>query len=152
MGCNSCAENGNGKTGHSLCCNALYRHSKGRDDDDGGDANSLGYCTDVNGGCSVAEGVCYPGLTCVDTTCVDDPIAYAAAVAAAVAAAADAAEAALVTRSSTGTITKGGPSFVLVVVGLLGAAMMTMTIVQHRRRGLLHRHHYSEVDATPIAV
>jgi hypothetical protein len=154
--CNSCAENGNGQTGHSVCCNAIYRHSLGRDDDDfASDANNLNGCSPVNKVCGPGdEEWCYPGLICVATTTsedcyncwgtcqvpTDNPEAHAAA--------------SLVTSSSsTSNSTTGGPSFVLVVVGLLGAAIIVMTVVlQRRHRGLLRRHQYNEVDATPIAV
>ena len=70
----------------------------------------------------------------------DDPNAHVGAVAS------------LLTSSSTGNTTKGGHSFVLVVVGLLGAAMMALKVVKGRHRGLLRRHQYSDVDATPIDV
>ena len=52
----------------------------------------------------------------------------------------------LLTSSSTGN-TNGGHSFVLVVVGLLGAAMISMKVVQRRHRVFLRRNQYSEVDA-----
>ena len=64
---------------------------------------------------------------------------------------ADVAAALVTSSSSTDITTKDGPSFVLVVVGLLGAAMMALKVaLQRRHRGLLRRHHYSAVDATPF--
>ena len=60
----------------------------------------------------------------------------------------------LVTSTSTDTITHGGPSVVLIVVGLLGAAMMAMKVArqQRRHRGLLRRHQYNEVDNTATSI
>ena len=61
----------------------------------------------------------------------------------------------LVTRSSSmGATTHGGPSFLLIVVGLLGAAMMAMKVArqQRRHRGLLRRHQYNEVDNTATSI
>ena len=66
--CNSCAENGNGQTGHSICCNAIYRHSLGRDDDDDYiSKNGLDNCVPLQKMCFSLgkEGSCYPGLICV---------------------------------------------------------------------------------------
>ena len=88
-------------------------------------------------------GQCSPDLACVYGLCqlkADDPNAHAAS--------------SLLTTSLTGTTTKGGPSFILVVVGLLGAAMMALKVGQRRQRGLLrrNRNQYSEVDANPIEV
>ena len=86
------------------------------------------------------SGECYPNLFCnAAKTCQlkeDDPDACLGG------------GCASLTSSSTGTITNGGYSFVLVVGGLLGAAMMALKVVQRRHRGLLRRHQYSEVDAT----
>ena len=90
------------------------------------------------------SGECYPNLFCnAAKTCQlkeDDPDACLGG------------GCASLTRSSlTGTITQGCSSFVGVVVGLLGAAMlMAMTVALQRRHhgGLLRRHQYSEVDAT----
>ena len=46
----------------------------------------------------------------------------------------------LASSPSTDTTTKDGPSFVLVVVGLLGVAMMALKVaLQRRHRGLLRR-------------
>ena len=53
--------------------------------------------------------------------------------------------------SSTGNASDG-QSFVLVVYGLLGAAMIAMKVVQRRHRVLLRRHQYSEVDATATRI
>ena len=139
--CDACAHSGK-QTG--ACYNAIYTHSCGRDDDDWGDGNDLDLCVDVNHGCLPSQGSCYPGLFCdgpdgsTSSTCTlltDNPEAHAAS-------------SLLTSSSSTGTTTKSGPSFVLVVVGLLGAAMMALKVVQLRYRGLLRRHHYSDVDAT----
>ena len=58
---------------------------------------------------------------------------------------------ALVTSSSIGH-TIDGHSFVFVVVGLPGAAMIAMKIVQRRDRVLLRRNQYSEVDATATRI
>ena len=45
------------------------------------------------------------------------------------------------------------PSFVVVVVGLLGAAMMARKVVKSRHDGVaLRRRQYSEVDPTSIQV
>ena len=99
-------------------------------------------CTDVGDGCEVDGGDCYPGLSCGVTGCrlkKDDPNAHA--------------KSSLVTWSSlTGNTTKGGPSFVFIVVGLLGAAMIAMKVVQRRHRVLLRHHQYSEVDATATRI
>ena len=140
--CDFCAHSGKG---NGECCNAIYTHSCGRDDDDFADGNDVDLCTDVNSGCIVGAGNCYPGLICVDnpnTDCVinpscqlptDNPEAHAAA--------------SLVTWSSlTGNATKGSHSVVLVVIGLLVAAMIATKVVQHRHRVLLHRNQYSEVN------
>ena len=51
----------------------------------------------------------------------------------------------LTTSSLTGN-TNGGHSFVLVVVGLLGAAMIAMKVVQRRHRVLLRLNQYSNPD------
>ena len=143
-GCNACAENGNGQTCHSICCNALYRHSRGRDDDDLLDDNKLTEdCSKPDSHYIVGQGDCYPGLICTvqvsflvdgDAICKipkDNPHAYGTA-------------AALVTSlSSTSTTTTSVSSFVLVAVG---AVMIAMKVVRHRV--LLRRHQYSEVEAT----
>ena len=136
---------------YSICCNAIYCHSLGRDDDDFADGNDLGLCSPLQKKCGPGANNCYPGLICVRDnihyrgmgTCqlpTDNLEAHAAA--------------SLVTSSSsTSNTTTGGPSFVLVVVGLLDAAIIAMTVVlQRRHRGLLRRHQYNAVDATPIAV
>ena len=84
------------------------------------------------------NGDCYPGLVCASSTCTlptDNPEAHAAS--------------SLVTWSSTSTSNTitGGPSFVVVVVGLvLGAALLTLYRFRHRGL-LLRRHHYTAVDA-----
>ena len=154
VACNACAEHGvtYGNVYASVCCNAIYRHSLGRDDDDIADANDLDLCIDRNKeGCIVYQGEdnsgnCYPGLFCnAAKTCQlkeDDPDACLGG------------GCSSLTRSSlTGTITQGsGSSFVWVVVGLLGAAMMALTVVQRRHRGLLRRNQYSEVDATATRI
>ena len=144
VACNECAENGKNQ---GYCCNAIYRHSLGRNDDDFSDGNEVAFCCDVNQDCKVGVDDCFPGLICVDDPnsvganpkCqlnANDPNAHAAA-------------SSLVTSSSSTGNTTGGPSFVLVVVGLLGAAMMALTVVvQRHHRGLLRRHQYSAVDAT----
>ena len=149
--CNACAEHGKGK---GQCCDAIYRNSLGRDDDDGDDSPTdswLGFgggCVGLDYPCDPGDGACAPGLICeyggvpkpICQVKEDDPNAHVGAVAS------------LLTSSSTGNTTKGGHSFVLVVVGLLGAAMMVLKVVKGRHRGLLRRHQYSDVDATPIDV
>ena len=136
VACNLCAETGENKEGFSgVCCNSIYRHSLGRDDDNIADANDLDLCRDINkDGCVVYQGEdqgdCYPGLFCnAAKTCQlqeDNPNAHAAS--------------SLVTWSSlTGNTTKDGHSVVLVVVGLIVAAMIAMKVVQHRHRVFLHR-------------
>ena len=146
VACNLCAESGKGQ---GSCCNAIYSHSLGRDDDDWQGKEAIDNCSDLNGVCSESpKGQCYPGLFCnAAKKCQlqeDNPDACLGG------------GCASLTRSSlTSTTTKGGPSFVVVVVGLLGAAMlMAMTVVlQRRHRGLFfRRHHYSAVDATPSQV
>ena len=143
VACNYCAKNGKA---HGECCNAIYSHSFGRDDDDffnGEDPSNK--CNDLKSPCKVGAGECYPGLTCVAAeTCqlkVDDPNAHPASFT-------PIPILMMMPSSSTGH-TNGGHSFVLVVVGLLGAAMIAMTVVlQRRHRGLLRRNHYSEVHNT----
>ena len=127
----------------TACCDSICRNSLGRDDDDIAEGGVE--CYDVNHACTKEQGDCYPGLVCADSTCTlptDNPEAHAAC---------RGCDVALVTRSSaTGTITKGGgPSFVVVVVSLLGAAaMIALKVVQRRHRVLLRRYQYSEVDVT----
>ena len=142
--CDACADSGKNKAvAAHVCCVAIYRHSEGRDDDDylGDDEPT---CTDIDELCTVGWGQCLPGLICAQVRpgkhlcqlSANDPNAHAAA--------------SLVTSFFTGTNTNGGYSFVLVVVGLLGAAMTTL--YNSRHRGLLRRHQYSEVDATRMDV
>lgn len=138
--CNFCAEHGKNTL---VCCDAIYHHSLGHDDD----VASTNYCNAIGEFCYVGAGQCYPGLTCVKEsdlwlphgTCqlkADDPNA-------------DAAAAALVpSSSSTGTTTMQGVSSFVFVAG--AAAMIAMMVVRHR--GLLHRHQYSAVEATRIDV
>ena len=145
--CNICAESGKG---HGTCCDSIYRHSLGRDDDDYFQNENFGVdCYDINEVCVVGQADCYPGLFCnaeAKNTCQlkeDDPNACIGG------------GCASLMRSSTGTMTKGGPSFVLVVVGLLGVAMMALQVAlqrRHRGAGLLRRHHYSEVEATATRI
>ena len=155
--CNLCATSGKGK---GQCCDAIYRHSLGRNDDTYLDFNTLNFeCIDLNGECTAGDATCYPGLTCVGNnaknyftgilteTCVlntDDPNAHAAAKPDPNA---QAAATALVTSSSstTGTTTTSVSSFVLVAGA---AAMLAMKVVRHR----LHRHQYSEVKATATRI
>ena len=96
----------------------------------------------------VGQGDCYPGLTCVGTCQLntEDPNAHAPSVPLSIP----------IFQTITGSFsmgtstTQGGPVFVVVVVGLLGAALMTL--YRFRHRGLfLHRHHYHEVEATATA-
>ena len=146
VACNACAEHGKGK---GQCCDSLYRHSLGRNDDDViNDNGPYESCFGIGEKCTPGDADCMPGLTCVGNnvrnyytgtlkgTCQlnkNDPNAHAASL--------------LSTSSSlTGNTTKSGPSFVLVVVGLLGAAMIAMKV--GRPRGLFRRHQYKEVDAT----
>ena len=148
--CTACAASGNGHTGHSVCCNALYRHSDGRDDDTFFDDNKLfTHCHIEHSACTgVGQGDCYPGLTCVGTCQLntEDPNAHAPSVPLSIP----------IFQTITGSFSmgtstiQGGPVFVVVVVGLLGAALMTL--YRSRHRGLfLHRHHYHEVEATATA-
>ena len=141
--CDFCAHSGKGR---GQCCDAIYKHSSGRDTNDDlfhGDVDSVSNCVDIAGEeCAVGEGWCYPGLVCVKGSgdnggdCklpTDNPEAHAAS-------------SLLTLRSSTSNATKSGHSFVLVVVSLIGAAMMALKVVQRRHRGLLHRNQYNEVD------
>ena len=107
--CDACADSGKNK---GLCCDAIYRHSSGRDDDDDlfhGDEYSLHNCVDLGGGlaltrCDMGEEWCYPGLVCVDSNCklqTDNPEAHAAS-------------SLLTLRTSTSNTTKSGHSFVLI--------------------------------------
>ena len=141
VACNYCAHSGKNQ---GECCNAIYRNSDGRDDDDD---LSRGYtfgssnCLDIGEECALGQGNCFPGLVCVGSTCKlprDNPEAHAAS--------------SLVTSSSsTSDTTKGGHSFV--VVSLLGAAMIAMTVVLQRpHRVLLRRHQYNEVDTNRMDV
>ena len=137
--CDACAYSGKNKAvAAHVCCVAIYRHSEGRDDDDylGDDEPT---CTDIDELCTVGWGQCLPGLICVQVEpgkhlCqlnANDPNAHAAA--------------SLVTSSSTANTLD---PFVVVVMGLLGAAM---TMLYHsRHRGLLRRHQYSAVDAATV--
>ena len=141
--CNACAENGPGagRVNQGQCCEAIFLHSLGHEDDGGyfDDEYTLYRCAEIHDACDVppfSATACYPGLICVDKLCqlnANDPNAHAAA--------------SLVTSSSTGNTID---PFVVVVVGLLGAAM-TM-LYNSRHRGLLRRHHYSEVDAPRMDV
>ena len=134
--CDFCAHSGKKK---GECCNAIYRHSSGRDEDDDffhGDQNNLDECSDIDDTCLFSQGSCYPGLVCdkVDQACTlptDNPEAHAAS--------------SLVTLRSSSTGHTLDP-FVVVVVGLLGAAM-TMLYHSRHRGFLLRRHQYSAVDA-----
>ena len=90
----------------------------------------------------MGEGGCYPSLICADTICTlptDNPEAHAAS-------------SLLTSSSSTGNTTKGDAFVVFAVVGLLGAVMMAMKVLQRRHRVLLRRHQYSEVDATATRI
>ena len=49
---------------YSSCCNAIYRHSLGRDDDDFAGGNDLGQCTPLQQKCGTGAKSCYPGLIC----------------------------------------------------------------------------------------
>ena len=97
------------------CCDAIFRHSLGRDDDNMFDDDdvTLFNCQDPNKSCDMGKGQ------------------Y------------------MTWSSSTGNASDG-QSFVLVVYGLLGAAMIAMKVVQRRHRVLLRRHQYSEVDAATV--
>ena len=176
--CNYCAKSGKG---HGECCDSIYRHSSGRDDDDFFQTENDGVdCADVNDGCIVGEGQCYPGLTCgAAKTCqlkTDDPNAHPATCDPQCGPGTFCSEALTCTvngahleyvndvgqqvellgekeRNKDTTTTKGDPSFVFVVVGLLGAAMLALKVVlQRRHRGLLRRHQYNEVDATATRI
>ena len=164
--CNACAKNGKGD---GQCCDALYRGSLGRDDDDGDDSPTDGGCVDLGDLCDVGHGACTPGLTCTrpcleevilneyqshpkqmsrSYTCEKQP--YPACVDPI-----DDYGASLLRDSSSSTRNDegGDPSFVVVVVGLLGAAMMARKVVKSRHDGVaLRRRQYSEVDPTSIQV
>ena len=135
--CDFCAHSGNG---HGQCCDSIYHNSLGRDDDNvpGTEWN------DLNAGCKVGQGDCYPGLICVAKKCqlpTDNPEAHAASTAQ------------VTSSSSMGGTNKAGYSCVFFGFGQLGAAMMALKVaLQRRHRGLLRRHQYSEVDASPIKV
>ena len=169
--CNTCAQHGNKLGGQ--CCDAIYRHSLGRDDDwlkeDVSDD-----CVKEGKSCAgdVKEGVCAPGLTCTRNcsveptshfwgkdvygkyTCETQPYPPCEND--------DQTEtSALVLQESSATRNAdegGGPSFGVVVVGLLGAALMVKKVVtsRHSRGVALRRHQYSAVDAptttTPLSV
>ena len=142
--CDACADSGKNK---GECCNAIYLHSNGRNDDDAlGNGDALGNCIALNHGCAPGAGDCYPGLVCdgprstIDdepyeaSTCklpTNNPNAHAAS--------------SLVTLRSSSTGHTLDP-FVVVVVGLLGAAMTMLYHTRHRG-GLLRRHQYNAVDA-----
>ena len=149
VACNECAKNGKGK---GECCDWLYRHSFGRDDDD-----FIGNTECYNPGdeCTAGDAKCLPGLTCIGNnsknyftgilteTCVlntDDPNAhpdahpYTGPVPGSL----------VPNSSSTGITTLQGVSSFVFVAG--AAAMIAMKVVRHR--GLLRRHQYSEVDVT----
>ena len=141
--CDECAENGKGR---GQCCNAIYHNSLGRDDDEAFQVGDDFECGVLNQICDKGKGSCLPGLFGDNVNAIgcqlktNDPNAHMPS-------------SLLTSSSSTGTTTNGRHSFVLVVVGLLVAAMMVLKmIVQHRHRGLLRRHQYSEVDATRIDV
>ena len=169
--CNACAEHGNKLGGQ--CCDALYRHSDGRDDDwlkeDVKDD-----CVLLGKACDVKDGACAPGLTCTAVCTVTylqkvndinmfptnkygaytcqkqsypdcvDPKGWG-----------NDGGASLVHNSSSLTRHDegGAPSFGLVVVGLLGAAMLAMKVVKRRSSVAFRRDQYSTVEATtPIQV
>jgi hypothetical protein len=166
--CNFCAEHG---TTFGQCCDAIYRHSDGRDDDwlkeDVKDD-----CIDVyeisKEGCDVGEGQCYPGLMCVRNcylggmegttpvygkyTCethpyppCDDPCGEGIGQNCRTGPYSSLLQDSSATRNADG----GGPSVGLVVIGLLGAAMLAMKVVKSRHSGVaLRRQQYSEVDAS----
>lgn len=150
--CNECAEHGKK---HGQCCGAIYRNSLGRSDDDGDDSPTDG-CVDLGDSCDVGSGACTPGLTCtrpsseeyilnanVNRLYTCEKQSYPAG--------------ASLLRDSSSSSTRndegGDPSFVVVAVGLLGAAMMARKVVKSRHEGVaLRRRQYSEVDPTSIQV
>ena len=137
--CDGCAHSGNKLGGQ--CCDGIYRHSLGRNDDDYFASSPTG-CFAKSYACTPGRGMCYPGLVCAGAspTCTlptDNPEAHAAS--------------SLLTLSFTSSSnTKDGPAFVVVVVGLLGAALTKL--YHSRHRGLLRRHQYNEVDATATRI
>ena len=151
--CNECAKNGKGK---GQCCNAIYRNSLGRDDDflkeDVSDD-----CALLGKYCDVGQDGCVPGLTCTHgckgfgMSCETHPNPPCPSwdgggfdIAIQSLPPIDFGDHA--TRNADDG---GGPSFVVVVVGLLGAALMVRKVVTSRHRDVaLRRHQYSEVDAT----
>ena len=136
--CNYCAEHGKG---HGQCCDAIYRNSLGRSDDDGDDSPTDGGCKKYGDECTVGNGECYPGLYCDVGFCMahDNDVLVAGGLASLV-----------TTSSTTSTTTNGGHSFVLIVISLLGAAMATL--YNSRHRGLLRRHQYRAMDAPRMDV
>ena len=146
--CNACATGGKGK---GQCCDAIYRHSDGRDDDwlkeDVSDD-----CTLYSKDCDIGSAQCAPGLVCKkhytyggeDTWCDIGPTASLPPGTAAVS---------LLHGSSTSNDNGSGHAVVFVVVGLLGAAMMAVKVATSRHGVALRRNQYSEVYATtPIQV
>ena len=55
----------NDGNGHGTCCDAIYRHSLGRDDDDILPSGVWSDCGVLNQICVKGEGLCIPGLFCV---------------------------------------------------------------------------------------
>ena len=63
VACNACAEHGKSSKNKS-CCNAIYHHSLGRDDDDWLDDHELIYdCVKLGDVCNVGDEQFYPGLS-----------------------------------------------------------------------------------------
>ena len=163
--CNACAKNGKGD---GQCCDALYRGSLGRDDDDGDDSPTDGGCVLAGKSCDVNDGACAPGLTCTRNCSLggtmtfpsDDYGKYTCETHPYPPCDDDNVGGALILQASSATRNAddgGGPSFGVVVVGLLGAALMVKKVVTSRHSSgvALRRHQYSEVDATtttPLSV
>lgn len=63
--CNECAKNGRG---HRTCCDAIYRHSLGRDNDDILPSGVDWDCRGLNYICDVGKAQCIPGLYCANNS------------------------------------------------------------------------------------
>ena len=162
--CDACATGGKGK---GQCCEDIYYNSNGRDDDWFRDSPDDGGCVKEGKSCDVKEGACAPGLTCTRPctvsgtetfpqnnygkyTCETHPYPNTACNSP------TGGFSLLNEFSATRNADGGGPSFGLVVVGLLGAALMARKVVTSRHSSVaIRRHQYSEVDATttpPLSV
>eukprot|EP00751_Fragilariopsis_kerguelensis_P012871 CAMPEP_0170771420 /NCGR_PEP_ID=MMETSP0733-20121128/8043_1 /TAXON_ID=186038 /ORGANISM="Fragilariopsis kerguelensis, Strain L26-C5" /LENGTH=170 /DNA_ID=CAMNT_0011113165 /DNA_START=56 /DNA_END=565 /DNA_ORIENTATION=- len=126
--CTKCATGGKG---NGQCCDSIYKHSNGRDDDDVfDDKPNDGECILYGNSCDVNEGQCAPGLVCTkhytyggeSTWCDIGPGASLPA---------GTMVQQLLNESSTSN-DNGGHAVVFVMVGLLGAAMIAVKVVTSR--------------------